>query len=1314
MTDFENDGDTTPAAGQGTFIPSDDLYDDQWHFDFLGDIETIWDEYNGNGVTVGVYDSGIEYTHADLDGNYDPSLHLTIDGSVHDPMPVSEPHGTSVAGLIASEADGTGSVGVAFGATLAGVNLRTLFAAGGSDYYQEAFDQLDHFDVTNLSWGWGYNFQNSTYDQDRAAAFDASLSTGRDGLGTINLKAAGNDNANANGETVINATRATISVGAYDDTGDASYYSNYGANLLISSLSNGGYQGLVTTDETGSNGYDPGDYTDSFGGTSGATPIAAGVVALMLEANPDLGWRDVQTILAYSAMEVGSGVGGALTTDEEHDWFYNGADNWNGGGLHFSEDYGFGGINAYNAVRLAEVWHLFSDAQTSANEDFYSISSTPNVALTDNSVTSVLATFSPPGFSVEYVDVTLDVTHSDLSELLIELISPDGTSVELFDGAKGDGDDLPGGYLSWTFGANAFRGENLQGNWTIRVTDTVAGNTGTLNAFTIEAFGINDTNSPGSSIDDVYHFTDELSESVSRENGRATIEDTDGGTDWANAAALATNSLIDLREGAVSLIDSTYITFAGIENAVGGDGEDTLEGNDSANHLVGNRGNDLITGYGDDDTLDGGAGMDTLRGGSGNDEMRGGTGNDFYVATDAGDTVIETAGEGMDEVRALVSFTLSANVETLSLGGTGNINGTGNATANTLIGNAGNNDLNGAAGNDTIYGGDGNDTLRGGGGNDEMRGSIGDDFYVVTEAGDTVIEGAGEGIDEVRTYMAYTLGRNLEILSFGGTGNLAGTGNELANTLIGNAGNNDLNGAAGNDTLIGGAGNDTLRGGGDADEMRGGTGNDFYVVTETADTVIEEAGEGIDEVRTYMSYTLGQNLETLSFGGIGNYVGTGNELANTLIGNAGNNDLNGAYGDDTLIGGAGNDTLRGGAGADEMRGGTGNDFYVVTETTDTVVEDAGEGTDEVRTLVSYSLSDDVEILSLGGTGDIDGTGNDLANTITGNSGDNDLNGAYGNDTLNGGAGNDTLRGGAGDDEMRGGFGDDFYVVTDTTDSVIENAGEGTDEVRALISCTLGANVEDLSLGGAGNLAGTGNSLANTITGNSGDNDLNGAYGNDTLIGGAGNDTLRGGSGADEMRGEAGDDFYVVTETTDTVIEAVHEGVDEVRALISYTLGYNLETLSLGGSADLDGTGNGIANTITGNSGDNALDGAAGRDTIDGGLGNDMLTGGRGSDVFAFSSTLGANNVDTVTDFSLVEDDAIWLDDVVFTALSVGALSSAAFTIGAMAADASDRIIYDQTNGRLLYDADGTGGGAAIHFATLDAGLNLTADDFLVV
>ncbi|WP_218653149.1 ELWxxDGT repeat protein [Nostoc sp. TCL26-01] len=381
---------------------------------------------------------------------------------------------------------------------------------------------------------------------------------------------------------------------------------------------------------------------------------------------------------------------------------------------------------------------------------------------------------------------------------------------------------------------------------------------------------------------------------------------------------------------------------------------------------------------------------------------------------------------------------------------------------------------------------------------------------------------------------------------------------------------------------------------------------------------------------------------------INNIVGTSGN--NTLTGTPNNDNIQGLGGNDTLFGLAGNDTLNGGTGIDTMNGGLGNDLYIVDHSGDKVLENPDEGTDTVRASISYTLSENVENLILTGTGNISGAGNALNNVITGNSGSNTLNGKAGDDTLNGEAGNDTLRGedgndilnggagndildgGLGDDVMNGGTGDDTYYVDSSNDQITELVNEGTDTVNASVSWTLGNNFNNLVLIGTNAIDGTGNSIKNIITGNiadnnlfGGDNDdtLKGNAGNDTLDGGAGNDTLDGGIGEDVMIGGAGNDTYYVDSSNDQITELVNEGTDTVNASVSWTLSNNVENLILTGSNAINGSGNGLKNTITGNSADNSLSGGdnddtlkgnAGNDTLDGGAGNDNLAGGIGDDV----------------------------------------------------------------------------------------------------
>jgi trimeric autotransporter adhesin len=442
-----------------------------------------------------------------------------------------------------------------------------------------------------------------------------------------------------------------------------------------------------------------------------------------------------------------------------------------------------------------------------------------------------------------------------------------------------------------------------------------------------------------------------------------------------------------------------------------------------------------------------------------------------------------------------------------------------------------------------------------------MLGGAGDDTYVVDSLADVVTETANEGTDTVRSSVAWTLGANLENLTLTGTAALNGAGNTLNNVLTGNSAANTLDGGAGADTMLGGADDDT------------------YLVDSLADVVTENANEGTDTVLSSLGWTLGANLENLTLTGTAGLNGTGNALNNLLTGNAAAN---------VLSAGAGNDTLDGGAGADTMLGGAGDDTYVVDSLADVVTENANEGTDTIRSSVAWTLGANLENLTLTGTAALNGAGNTLNNVLMGNSAANNL---------NAGAGNDTLDGGAGADTMLGGAGDDTYVVDSLADVVTENANEGTDTVRSSVAWTLGANLENLTLTGTAALNGTGNTLNNVLTGNSAAN------------------TLDGGAGADTMLGGAGDDTYLVDSLADVVTENANEGTDTVRSSVAWTLGANLENLTLTGTAALNGTGNALNNVLTGNAGANVLDGGAGNDTFLDGSGNDTARGGDGDDVF---------------------------------------------------------------------------------------------------
>ena len=521
----------------------------------------------------------------------------------------------------------------------------------------------------------------------------------------------------------------------------------------------------------------------------------------------------------------------------------------------------------------------------------------------------------------------------------------------------------------------------------------------------------------------------------------------------------------------------------------------------------------------------------------------------------------------------------------------------------------------------------------------------------------------------------------------------------------------DTDGPGGSNVLSGlfSVTNGTVHGGSDADTLRGAdtvdltvhgfggtdtlisTGEGHYFGDEGGDTIfaglstglvpeVLDGGAGIDTLDTRSfsgNYTI--NLGT----GATNFVYESFVNFENLITGGGNDTISGSSAENNIQSGTGDDTINGGAGADTMTGGAGNDFYFVDNGGDVATEASGEGTDHLFSSVNYVLAagQHIEFLrttSIAGTDAINLTGNELANTLLGNNGANVLNGGEGIDTLTGFLGND------------------FYFVDNAADVVQEASGEGTDQVFSSVSYTLaaGQHIETLrttNIAGADAINLAGNALANTLLGNAGAN------------------TLNGGGGADTLQGLGGNDLYYVDAAGDVVQEAAGAGTDQVFTSVSYALGAGqhvetLRTTSIAGTTAINLTGNALANTLLGNNGANALNGDGGADTLQGFAGNDT---------FGFTTALGAGNVDAIVDYT-VADDAIQIDNAVFTGLAAGALAASAFRTGAAAADADDRIIYNSATGALLFDADGNGAGAAVQFATLSAGLAMTAGEFTVI
>lgn len=414
-------------------------------------------------------------------------------------------------------------------------------------------------------------------------------------------------------------------------------------------------------------------------------------------------------------------------------------------------------------------------------------------------------------------------------------------------------------------------------------------------------------------------------------------------------------------------IDTAEVAYAGkawqladfVENGIAVEGKlgVSIDGNALDNTLTGNGGANVLTG---------GAGNDTLDGGKGSDVLAGGTGNDVYYIDATGDTVTEQAGEGVDTVyTSLARITLAAHVDNAVGTGSSAFTAIGNSLDNVITGGSGNNTIDGGAGtdtfvasgaladytrerpnatdvvleqggqkitlknveqvrftdgvktmtelffnlasaaNDTLVGTDGNDTLDGLAGADRMSGFKGNDTYRIDNAGDTVIELAGQGHDTVdiaiKSKATYTLGAHVEDATITSTSAVNVVGNAAHNKLTGNGAANVLTGGDGNDVLIGGKGSDTLD---------GGAGDDFYSVDTTGDVVVEAAQGGYDIVETTATrHALAANVEELRYTGTGAATCIGNELDNVIIGGAGNDKLTGGAGFDTFVIGHGHDTI---------------------------------------------------------------------------------------------------------------------------------------------------------------------------------------------------------------------------------------------------------------------------------------------------------------------------------------------------------------------------------------------------------------------
>lgn len=453
-----------------------------------------WDAgFTGKGVLVSVVDDGFELTHPDLGAslrsdlgwdyrNDDPNPSAEgLDGFGEDGRPRADAHGTAVAGIVAAVANNAfGIAGIAYDARVVPVRALQRSMTDAQEASALGHRAAEIF-VCNNSWG--------PIDDGKVivspgvlaeAARETGVRDGRNGRGIVYVWAAGNgaeqeDEANYDG--YANSLYA-VAVGALTDRGVRCTYSEKGACLTVSAPS--GYDsvrrpGTWTTDLIGNRGYNStsveGDlsdnrFTSAFNGTSAAAPVVSAVVALMLEANPKLGWRDVKEILIRSASRTDSTNAG---------WFTNGA------GWHFNHEYGAGAVNAGAAVTMAQGWTNLAPMarlhRARLTRDL--------LIIPDGDPTGVEHVFTFDGeFRVEQARLKVDITHPVRGELQVELVSPSGTVSRLWSPHSDANDDLRHRFLSvfhW--------GEPAVGEWKVRLVDFVPDQSGYLSGLELELFG---------------------------------------------------------------------------------------------------------------------------------------------------------------------------------------------------------------------------------------------------------------------------------------------------------------------------------------------------------------------------------------------------------------------------------------------------------------------------------------------------------------------------------------------------------------------------------------------------------------------------------------------------------------------------------------------------------------------------------------------------------------------------------------------------------------------------------------------------------
>jgi subtilisin-like proprotein convertase family protein len=445
-------------------LPNDPLFPQEWHLVnaqvplFDVNCEPAWDlGFTGLGVIIGIVEGGWQYDHPDLAANF--AFDATQAGGS------ATSHGTAVAGVAAARGNNAlGVAGIAYEAQVSGLIFGT--AAQNADAF--AF-RNDIIHIKSNSWGPPDVGEIATMSSAERTAIESALRDGRAGLGVIFCWAAGNGGtADRVDYDPYASSRYTIAIGAIGDQDTKAPYNEVGSSMTVVTQSDGNTRRIYSTDLVGSAGYSTGDYTSTFGGTSAACPLGAGAVALMLQANPELTWRDVQHILIDTARKC---------DPTNAQWMTNGA------GRDFSQHYGFGAIDAGAAVAAAQTWQNVDPELV--------VNTTPipvNQVIPDNDATGVTKVVTIPAIEnirVESVELILNVDTNFIGDLQITFTSPAGTASQV---AK-KRSDPQNDYIDYIFTSLRHWDEESVGPWSVNIADRAALDVATWIDYRFKVYG---------------------------------------------------------------------------------------------------------------------------------------------------------------------------------------------------------------------------------------------------------------------------------------------------------------------------------------------------------------------------------------------------------------------------------------------------------------------------------------------------------------------------------------------------------------------------------------------------------------------------------------------------------------------------------------------------------------------------------------------------------------------------------------------------------------------------------------------------------